>query len=184
MTVQLAYFRWGKRCTISLFCRPSGTSAAQLSPQRATGHQCRGEEAEERAWMCSRVKSFCQRSGQLLCAYGLFRVKVKRRHHNGAHTLRDPNPACTLCTVHVVIFDHLSGLLRGQHNPVSSVDAAYHSHSQRLRCEDIPSPQRCPGWGFPLPARRARGLPEHVALYLCLLHLPEVPFVLYRYCLC
>jgi len=49
MTVQLLYFRWGKWCAISLFCRPSSTSTTQPSPQRATGHWCKGEKAEERA---------------------------------------------------------------------------------------------------------------------------------------
>ena len=141
MTVQSAYFRWGKRCTVSLFCRPSGTSTAQPCPRKATGHWCKGEEAEERAWMCSRVKTFCQRSGQLLCASGLFRAKVKRRHCDGTHALRDQNAAWTHSVVHVVVFDHLAGLcLRGQHNLVSSVDAAYHDHSQRIWCKDIASP--------------------------------------------
>lgn len=133
MTVQSAYFHLGKRCTISLFCRPSGTGTAQLSPQRATGHQCQGEETEERAWMCSHIKTFWQRSGQRLCAYGLFRVKVKR------------SQACTLRTVNLVIFDQLAGLcLRGQHNPVSSVDAAYHGHNQRIWCEDVTQPTEVP----------------------------------------
>lgn len=65
----------------------------------------------------------------------------------------DQNGVCMLCVVHMVIFDHLAGLcLRSQHSLVSSVDAEYQSHSQRIRCEDMISPQRYPGWDFPFPA--------------------------------
>lgn len=172
MKVHAAYFPWGKKkYAIPLFCRPSGTSAAhQPWPQRAIDHWCKGEEAEM-VWMCS-CMNFCQRSRQLLCASSVFRVKVKRRHCGGTHTLREQNAACMLRLVHVVIFARLAGLLclRGQHNLVSSVVSVYHGHSQRIWCEHMASPQRCPGRDFPL---LTPGLPRHVLLYLCLLAAPS-----------
>lgn len=75
-----------------------------------------------------------------LCFWAL-QSEGEEKALQGTHALRDQNAACTLRVVHVVVFDHLAGLcLRGRHNLVSSVDVAYHGHSQRIRCEDIAGP--------------------------------------------
>lgn len=171
ITAQSADFHWGKWCVTSLFCRPSGSSTAQPSPQRATTCQGKGEEAEERELICSCVNTFCQRPGPLLGAC-VIQNEGEEKHADGTHDLRDWKASGTLHTVHIVIFWTPCGLfLRGQHNLVSSVDAAYHGCSQRILCEGS-AHGGTQGWVFPF-QEKVSGLPGHVALYLCVLVKPS-----------
>lgn len=155
ITAQSADFHWGKWCVTSLFCRPSGSSTAQPSPQRATTCQGKGEEAEERALIYSCVNTFCKGLASSLGYFlvsVLLRTKMKRSTMMAYEDLGDWKASVTLHAVHVVVFWTPCGLfLRGQHNLVSSVDAACHGCSQRIQLMWGFSPWRNPGLGFPLP---------------------------------